>query len=156
LGWFGNLVVTDSALKSVIYIADAEMKFFSLAGAAWEPADHFITNGLGSGAWPTTWGGPDHLATLAVFDDNETMVPGTPYEFMGALKPGYRYELTLAFGFYEEAGNEYQNVGPMNISFEAVATQIKADALEAFTGDVPGLSGWFTWMNQQIAKQTMP
>ncbi len=56
--------------------------------------------------------GPDNLATLAVFDGNGGMTPETnQYEFMGALKPGYKYELKLRFGFYEKANNDYQDAG---------------------------------------------
>jgi hypothetical protein len=157
LAWFGNLIISEDPsnpypLKNVIYIADAEMKFLHPAPSTstWEPNDHFITNGVGSGAWPTVWSGPDNLATLAVFDGNPGMAPGSGYEFMGALKPGYRYELTLQFGFWSGADNNYQGKGPLNITFHADATQIQPAALDVFH---PSLHGMETWLNQQIAKQ---
>jgi len=153
LAWFGNLIVSDSPLKNVIYVDYAQMEFLSPAGAAWEPVDNFILNGKGAGSWPTIWTGPENYATLAVFDGAPGMAPGTPYEFMGALKPGYKYRLTLRFGFYPGAGNEYQTEGPMNVSLNVNATQIKADALNAL---YVTLGNHVTWLNTQIGKQTMP
>ncbi len=155
LAWFGDLQVSNSPLKDVIYIDYAKMEFLSPGGAAWEPADEFILNGRGSGSWPTTWGGPENYATLTAFDGNANMAPGTPYEFKGALKPGYLYRLTLRFGFYPGAGNQYQGLGPMTIAFKVDATQIKAAALEAMYPYL-GTAGDIPWLNAQIAKQTMP
>jgi hypothetical protein len=161
LAWFGNLIVSDSILKNVVFIKDAEMKFLSPTNQNWQPLegtcpagpDHFITLGLGTGCWPTVWGGPDHLATLAVFDNNPNMAPGTPYEFMGALKPGYKYQLTLQFGFWDNAGDAYQGQGPMTIHLKVDATQIKFGALEAL---YPSLGNMLDWMNTQIGKQMVP
>lgn len=153
LAWFGNLQVSDSSLKNVIYVDYAKMEFLSPGGDAWEPVDEFIVNGKGAGHWPTAWGGPENYATLAVFDGNSGMAPGTPFEFMGALKPGYLYRLTLRFGFYPGAGNEYQGQGPMTIAFKVDATQIKHGALEALYGTLGNMENW---LNQQIAKQTIP
>lgn len=161
LAWFGNLIISDSVLKDVIYIEDAEMQFLSPTGANWQSSgdplktgpDHFIKDGKGFGPYPTVWGGPENLATLAVFDGNPSMVPSTPYEFMGALKPGYKYRLTLRFGFYELAGNEYQNKGPMTISLKVDAAQINTEALNAL---YPTLSNHLTWLNDQIGDQIEP
>jgi len=163
LAWFGNLIVSDSDLKNVIYIEDAQMEFLSPTNANWQsvpyPApwgfgtDHFIKEGKGFGPYPTTWTGPDNLATLTVFDGNSGMAPGTPYEFMGALKPGYKYKLSLRFGFYEGAGNFYQAQGPMTISLNVDATQINVKAMEAL---YPSLGNMFGWMNNQILDQVEP
>jgi hypothetical protein len=167
LAWFGNLIVEgDTDLANVIYIKDAEMKFLSPTNQNWQPAegpcalgftpvagpDHFITNGLGSGCWPTAWTGPDNLATLSVYDGNSGMNTA-PFENMGALKPGYKYQLTLQFGFWEGAGNYYQHLGPMTIKYYVYATQIKAGALEAL---YPTFSNHLGWLNTQISKQTGP
>jgi hypothetical protein len=161
LAWFGNLIVSDSILKNVIYIKDAKMSFLTPTNQNWQPLegscpagpDHFITLGKGTGCWPTVWGGPGNLATLAVFDDNHNMAPGTPYEFMGALKPGYKYQQTLQFGFWDDAGNAYQGAGPMTIQLKVDATQIKLDALNAL---YPSLGNMLGWLNTQIGKQTVP
>ncbi len=162
LGWFGNLVIDDSPLKDVIYIKEATMEYKSPSGNSWETLtglpggtplafDHFISDGVGSGPWPTTWGGPGGLATLASFDGNNTMGT-TPYEFMGALKPGYSYVLKLQFGFYELAGNAYQNLGPMNFQLLVDSTQLKSGALEALRTT---FSNHLVWMNQRIDLQNV-
>lgn len=152
LAWFGGIDVTESILKDVIYVYDAKVEYVSPEGKSWEfakdgttilPVDHFIAKGVGVGEWPTVWGGPDNLATLRVFDNNRTMSPGNPYEFMGALKPGYSYKITLQFAFYEKADNTYENAGPMNISFAVDATQLKEGALKANNPPMDGHLGWF-------------
>jgi hypothetical protein len=153
LGWFGDLLVGDNELKNVIYIDHAKMEFLTPAGAAWEPFDEFILNGKGHGAWPTNWSGPENYATLAAFNGNGNMAPGTGYEFMGALKPAYKYKLTLRFGFYPGAGNEYQGKGPLTLGFKVIATQINAGALNSMLASG---GNHVTWMTQQIAKQTIP
>jgi len=145
LAWFGNLVVSDSILKDAIVIKHAQMRFLSPAGASWEPADDFIVNGIGY-----TKLGANTKVTLANFDGNPGMAPGTKYEFMGALKPNYKYQLVLQFAFDEAAGNEYQSAGPIDISFVADATQIKSGALGAYQ-----MAPHLGWFNAQIAKQTI-
>lgn len=155
LAWLGDLVVSDSILKNVVYIKTAKMEFLRPDGGTWEPVDPFITDGIGSGTWPTVWTGPGNLATLAVYDGTSNMAPGTRFEHMGALKPGYKYRLTLQFAMYEGAGNEYQAAGPLNLRFEVVAGQINGDALNALTG-YSTMGNHITWFNQQIAKQFIP
>jgi hypothetical protein len=165
LAWFGDLIVTGGGvLKDAIYIHSGQMEFLSPTDQPWidDPigpytADNFIASGLGSGPYPdwyNTLAGMSLFGvnTLSVFDNNNGMGTG-PYEFMGALKPGYSYRLTLQFGFAPTAGNTYQNLGPMNISLKVDATQIKAGALDFLQG---GLAGQETWLNTQIADQTEP
>ena len=154
LAWFGDLVIEGSPeLKKAIYIDYALMQF--------EPDgfnqvdDNFITNGLGSGpdgGWYTTLASSSTFGVVAlnVFDDNNGM-GSTPYEFMGALKPGYAYVLTLRFGFAELAGNDYQALGPLTVSLKVNATQINAGALNALKAGFG--TTHMLWLGQQIAKQ---
>jgi predicted ribosomally synthesized peptide with SipW-like signal peptide len=158
LAWFGDLVVTGGIkLREAIYIDYAKMEFLP---GPWEPEDNFIADGRGSGLYPTWYNylaglSPFNVVTLKNFDDNEGMCPGTPYEFMGALKPSYSYKLTLRFGFAKDAGNEYQGdaVAPVTISFKVDATQVNAAALDALKPPLP-LSNYLSWLEAQIAKQT--
>jgi hypothetical protein len=55
LAWFGDLIVSgDLDLKDAIYIDYAKMEFFDPDGVGqWEPVDNFITNGVGSGPYPS-------------------------------------------------------------------------------------------------------
>jgi predicted ribosomally synthesized peptide with SipW-like signal peptide len=157
LAWFGDLVVTGGIkLREAIYIDYAKMEFLP---GPWEPEDNFIKDGRGFGSWPDWYNyladlSPFKVVTLKNFDDNEGMCPGTPYEFMGALKPSYSYKLTLRFGFAKDAGNEYQGdaVAPVTISFKVDATQVNADALNALNPPLP-LSNYLSWLEAQIAKQ---
>jgi hypothetical protein len=171
LAWFGDLVVTGSpTLKQAIYIHTATMEFLSPDGEPWidDPgapspytADNFIAAGVGAGPYPGTYNAlaaqsPFGLVTLSTFDGTSAM--GTaPYEFVGALKPNYSYKLTLQFGFATGAGNGYQNLGPLNISFTAKATQIKLAAVDAyFPGNTWDDSIVNTWMPNQILDQDEP
>jgi predicted ribosomally synthesized peptide with SipW-like signal peptide len=154
LAWMGDLVVGDSPLKNDIYIDYAEMQFLSPNGNNWytdQPhpgPDNFILNGKGSGPWPTAWTGPEGLATLNVFDGNGGMTPETnKYEFFGALRPGYKYQLKLRFGYYE--GATAQNLAPLTLSFRVDATQISQPALSAFGVTVDHQS----WLLHQIDLQ---
>ena len=157
LAWFGNLVVTGGdKLREAIYIDYAKMEFLP---GPWEPEDNFIADGVGSGPYPGWYNylaglSPFGVVTLKNFDDNEGMCPGTPYEFMGALKPDYSYKLTLRFGFAKDAGNEYQGdaTNPVTISFKVDATQVNAAALDALNPPLP-LSNYLSWLEAQIAKQ---
>jgi hypothetical protein len=157
LAWFGNLIVGgDTDLKNAIYIDYAQMEFLSPGSAPnWEPTDNFIANGVGAGPYPAWFNSLAALSafdvvTLDVFDGNNGM-GSTPWEFMGALKPGYSYKLTLRFGFAGGAGNTYQNQGPMTISLQVDATQIASGALDAVQAGFG--TTHLTWLNQQIAKQ---
>jgi predicted ribosomally synthesized peptide with SipW-like signal peptide len=155
LFWVGNLVIEGPAkLKEAIYIDYAMMQF---EGGSWAEADdNFITNGVGSGLYPTDYNAAAalnkfHKIGLNVFDGRNFMGV-TPNEFMGALKPGYNYRLTLKFGFAEGADNSYQGLGPLTIKFVANAMQPKAEAIHAYNG------GWDSnymqsWALGQIANQ---
>jgi hypothetical protein len=170
LAWFGDLVVSgDTDLKPAIYVDFAQMEFLSPDGVTpWiddsggaipnYTVDNFILNGVGSGPYPgwfNTLAGlsPFGVVTLNNFDGHNGM-GSTPWEFMGALKPGYSYKLTIRFGFAGEAGNEFQNQGAMNISLKVDATQIKAGALDALHAGFG--STHLPWLNAQIADQTEP
>jgi predicted ribosomally synthesized peptide with SipW-like signal peptide len=159
LAWFGDWVITGgNKLRQAIYIDYAKMEFFKSDGiTTWEPEDNFITDGVGSGPYPTWFNtlaasSPFGVVSLAVWDGNNGMGT-TPYEHMGALKPGCSYKLTVRFGFAAAAGNEYQGdvVNPVNIKFKVDATQVNADALNALHS---GFGIHLTWLNAQLAKQT--
>jgi hypothetical protein len=156
LAWFGDLVVDgDAKLKEAIYIDYALMQF---EGGTWAEADdNFILDGVGSGPYP---GWYDTLASqsgfgvvsLNVFDGNSGMGVA-PYEFKGALKPGFSYKLTLRFGFAEGAGNDYQGEGPVNVSFKVFATQVNADAIDAHQAGL-SVGADLPWMQTQLNNQT--
>jgi predicted ribosomally synthesized peptide with SipW-like signal peptide len=165
LAWFGDLVVSgNDKLKEAIYIDSATMEFLSYYGvpnaSGWpEPTDNFITNGTGSGSYPTWYNtmassSPFKVNTLSVFDGNNGMGVA-PYEFMGALKPGYSYRLTLKFGFAPGAGNEYQGIGSLTVSFKADATQVNAEAISKINSSWAA-SALVTWMNTQLSNQVTP
>lgn len=157
LAWFGDLVISGSPkLQKAIYIDYAKMEFL---GGTWaEPDDNFILGGKGSGPYPdwyntlaakNTFG----LVGLDVFDGSSGM-GSAPYEFMGALKPGFAYKLTLRFGFAEQADNSYQGLGPLSISYKVDATQIKTGALNALHAGFGDNTDNVKWLNDQIANQT--
>jgi len=160
LAWFGDWVITGGVkLGEAIYIDYAQMEFLDSTGVPgeWEQTDNFITNGVGSGVYPdwyNTLAGLSNfgVVTLDVWDGNNGMGT-TPYEHMGALKPGYSYRLTVRFGFAAGAGNDYQGdvVNPVTIKFKVDATQVNAGALDALHS---GFSIHLTWLNAQLAKQT--
>jgi hypothetical protein len=165
LAWFGDLAVSgDTTLKSAVYIDYAQMEFLSPSGANWQAGgpDNFITAGVGSGPYPGLFNSlaalsPFGVNTLSVFDENNGMGVG-PYEFNGALKPGYSYKLTLRFGLAPLANNDYQDKGPMDITFTVKAAQIKAGAI---TAEIPAGYSWYVpglmdWLNAQIADQIEP
>jgi hypothetical protein len=170
--WFGDLVVTGGGiLNEAVYIDYAEMEFLSPNGQPWidDPggatpnytSDNFILNGDGAGPYPGAYhaaavADPMGVISLKSFGLGNFMGV-QPNEFNGALKPGYSYRLTLKFGFAPAAGNDYQNLGPMNISLSVKATQINAAAINAYFPangwDVPAI---VYWANTQIADQLEP
>jgi hypothetical protein len=156
LAWFGDLVITGNGdLKKAIYIDDAQMEF--LGGQWHQPTDHFIVNGVaGSGpddAWFNTLASHSAFGvnTLDVFDDNNGMGT-TPYEFMGALRPGFAYKLTLRFGMAELANDDYQDLSGLDISFKLNATQPTAGAINALHTGL-GNPGIVDWLNLQLTNQ---
>lgn len=167
LAWFGNwtftvlnnenIPVMSDKLLDGMYIDSMKMEFLSPSpNADWEPVDQFITAGIGSGAYPAWFNtlasqGTFPVLSLREFDGNNGMGT-TPYEHMGALKPGYSYRLTVQFGFYSGVDNTYQGdvANPIQIGFEVSAHQIKVDALNNF---VAGFGIHEPWLMDQIAKQ---
>lgn len=164
LAWFGNWTFTPAGnndiLLDAIYIDSMKMEFKSPgAGADWETADQFITAGVGSGTYPDWF---NTLAANSVFNkvslrqwnDNAGMVPGSVFEHMGALKPGYSYKLTVAFGFASQADNNYQGnlAQPITVGFNVVATQVKAEAINDQIG-APHGTNHEAWLLAQLAKQ---
>ena len=158
LVWLGDWVITGgSLLREAIYIDDATMEFLNKYGTPgiWEPTDHFIKDGRGFGSYPNWYNqladsSKFKVVSLNVWDGNNGMGT-TPYEHVGALKPGYAYKLTVRFGFAKDAGNEYQGdvTNPVTISFKVDATQANPDALAKLTS----WADW-TWINAQLAKQS--
>lgn len=98
------------------------------------------------------------VISLRNFLDNNAMLPG-PYEHMGALKPGYKYKLTVEFGFLKEAGNHYQGiegeVSPVKISFVVNAMQVNEEAMNDFGESFNYALGTnqINWANNQLALQ---
>ena len=162
LAWFGDLIVEgDAMLKDAIYIDYAQMEFLSPTNNNWQQqgTDNFILDGKGSGPYPawynTLAAKPPFVGviSLSTFDGNSAMGVA-PYEFNGALKPGYAYRLTLKFGFAEAADNDYQNLSELNISFTAKAAQITEGAIRAENPGHWAIPDLLTWLNNQILDQT--
>lgn len=155
LAWFGDWQFGgDAVLKKALYFDYAKMEFLKPDGTTWEPEDNFITAGVGSGLYPAWFNtlAASSLFKVVTFDvwDGNNGMGTTPYEHMGALKPGYSYKLTVKFGFAEGAGNEYQGLGPVTAKLVVNATQVKAGALDALK---PGFGTHLTWLEAQLAKQ---
>lgn len=169
LAWFGDWQFTGGGsspdLKDALYIDYAKMEFLSPQSNVWldeagtvtgyesDGSDIFIQNGTGHGPYAsayTTLAGLSgfSVVTLNNWNNNSLMVPGPPYEHVGALKPGYKYKLTVRFGFAPGAGNQYQTLGPVTAQLQVDATQINAAAIAPYTG--------LTWLNNQIADQIEP
>ena len=153
LFWFGGWTISGGdILNQAIYIDYAKMEFLPSVTTPWEPEDIFITDGLGSGTWGapyTTMAGGNtfNLVGLDVWDDNNIMGT-TPYEHVGALNPGYRYRLTVKFGFAADADDTYQGLGPLNVSITVNAIQANQTQLTDF-----GYPAMWSWLNTQLAKQ---
>jgi predicted ribosomally synthesized peptide with SipW-like signal peptide len=171
LGWLGDWQFSGGVsgsvdLKDALYIDYAKMQFLSPGGVDWQGGtvgegyeadggDLFILNGKGNGPYPSFGNDLAALSSFGVvtFNNfanpaNSGMLPGTVFEHMGALKPGYSYKLTVKFGFAPGAGNDYQGLGPVTAQLAVKAVQINTAALaEAGVSDVTG------WMNNQISNQ---
>lgn len=161
--WFGNWTATavdetkTDVLLDAIYIKTMKMEFLRPDATAWEPADQFITNGVGSGLYPGWYntlaaGSTFGVVSLRSWIDNNGM-GSTPFEHMGALRPGYKYKLTVQFGFHHLADNNYQGdvASPINVGFAVEAHQVNVDALNAFQ---PNFGTWhYNWLMDQLAKQ---
>lgn len=143
LGWFGDLQVTgDPVLADALYIDYAKMEFLSTDGVTpWYSPDEFFVDGVYAYEGVAPLAGLDGFVSLNEWDGNNGMGV-TPYEFMGYEEPGYMYKLTLRFGFLEGAGNEYQELGPVNVSLKVDATQVKLGALNAL-----GVGNALAWLN---------
>lgn len=148
-------------LKNALYVNYAKMEFLSPTNTNWaaDGTDVFITNGVGSGSWPGWYNtlaaaSPFGVVSLNKWNNNAGMVPGSVYEHAGALKPGYKYKLTVKFGLAELAGNGYQGLGPVTAKLKVNATQINTSAIQVYTGT----GGWadVTWLNNQITDQIEP
>ena len=161
--WFGDWTATvldgtkSDALLDAIYIKTMKMEFLRPDATEWETADQFITDGVGSGAYPGWYNtlaaeGPFPVVSLRSWIDNNGMGT-TPFEHMGALRPGYKYKLTVQFGFHHLADNDYQGdvASPIELGFAVEAHQVNLDALNAFQ---PGFgTNHHAWLMAQIAKQ---
>jgi predicted ribosomally synthesized peptide with SipW-like signal peptide len=171
LAWLGDWQFTgNAALMNALYFAEAKMEFLtpSEASTGWLDyttsgyetgsyglVDHFIANGVGAGPYGAGFvssGAPlgsFGVYTFNAWNNNPLMVPGSVYEHAGALKPGYKYKLSVKFGMAAGAGNEYQNLGPVNVVFKVDATQINTAAIQGYTGSWADI----TWLNNQITDQ---
>lgn len=181
LAWLGDWQFSGGDggsvdLKDALYIDYAKMEFLSPTDDNWlddstlgyEPdgSDIFIEDGVGHGPYPGPYtaliGGPLSVLSLNQWNNNSTMVPSSDYEHAGALKPNYKYRLTVKFGFAPSAGNDYQNLGPVTAKLQVNATQINTDALQdqgvpAATADEwTKLTPTTGWLHNQIADQIEP
>jgi len=183
LAWLGDWAFTPQnpakdALLDKIYIKTMKMEFLKADGTKWNTTDpwysgyNFIENGRGkllvhnqgeADAYNLIADmSPDKVVTLRNWmNNNASMLPGTMYEHIGALKPATnnstfnRYVLTVEFAFLENAGNEYQGtapfVSPINVNFNVTATQVNEAAINAL---VPGAgTNQINWLNAQLAIQ---
>ena len=168
--WFADWQFTSTVdthdLMDALYIDYAKMEFLNPAETAvWldeaipangyetDGSDLFILDGVGHGPYPTWYNTLAALSgfgvvTLTNWDDNNGMGT-TPYEHVGALKAGYKYRLTVKFGFAPGASNDYQGEGPVTVKLVVDAIQLNLDQLT--TKGYPAL---WTWLNNQIADQT--
>jgi predicted ribosomally synthesized peptide with SipW-like signal peptide len=156
LFWLADWQISGgNKLREAIYIEYAQMEFIG-----WnEPTDNFIENGVGAGLYPgwyNTLAGmsPFNVVTLNNWDGNNGMGT-TPWEHVGALKPGNSYRLTLRFGFAPEAGNEFQGTAaaPINVKIAVIATQVNAGAIAAIPGWTASPAYWVNWANGQLNNQ---
>jgi predicted ribosomally synthesized peptide with SipW-like signal peptide len=172
LAWLGDWQFTSPGgtydLMDALYIDYGKMEFLSPTNADWcsdgtagyeaDGSDIFIMNGVGHGPYPTWYNTLAGMSTLGVVTftnwDNNNGMGSTPYENIGALKHGYKYRLTVKFGFAPLAGNEYQGLGPVTAQLVVNATQINSAALQAQGVSAASAPGLVTWMNAQIADQT--
>jgi len=173
LAWYGyfrpELVdpeLSDRLLRA-IYLKEATMEFLNPEIGTWEPTDHYISDGVGDGDYPTEYNamaaddpfGVISLNTWLTHARSNAMGTGKGVQ-TGALRPGYSYRLTLQFGFAELAGNEYQGdeVSPLKINYVVKATQVKDGALKALDDSdkvikIESVPSQINWLNQQLAKQ---
>lgn len=174
LAWFGYFELESNVrcesphkLAEAIYIKNAQMEFLNPDSGRWEPTDQYITDGVGSGPYPGTYNamaaadpfGVISLNTWMNHSLSNAMGMGKGVQ-TGALRPGYKYRLTLQFGFAPEAGNEYQGdqVSALNIKYVVKATQVKEGALAAIDANdkvisIGSIPGQMEWLNAQLAKQ---
>lgn len=167
--WFGYFMVgnVSNDLDKAIYFDTAQMEFLKDdLTTSWETTDPFITNGTGTGPYPTHYialanSDPFDVISLRTFNSSANNMMGAgPGVFMGALKPGYTYRLTFSLGMAPMAGSSYQG-GSLDLSFRAVATQIDEDAVNAISTtnsvvEFPSsvADDHVVWFNNQIANQT--
>ncbi|MGI6588175.1 MAG: TasA family protein [Peptococcia bacterium] len=173
LAWFGYFKIEpvdaekSSRLLRAIYIKNAQMEFLNPEEGVWEPIDQYITDGKGSGPYPGTYNDMAAADPFGVISLNSWM-NGEYANVMGmgkgvqtgALRPGYKYRLTLQFGFAPEAGNAYQGdqASALNIKYVVKATQVKEGALAAIDANdkvisIGSIPSQMEWLNAQLVKQ---
>jgi hypothetical protein len=165
LGWMGYFGWSgDTALADKIYIKTAQMEFLKPDGTStWTPTDAFITDGVGSGAYAAYYntlaaGDGIHKISLATWNSSVNNMMGTGNGvFAGALKPGYKYRLSIQLAMDTSADNTYQNKS-LTLNFHVKSTQVDAGALSSLdAGDsqisIAAPAAIVTWMNTQIANQ---
>ena len=179
LAWFGDWTFTPGTPGSVklmegIVIKTMKMEMLTPDGSGgwklwnndpWYAGYNFIEKGRGAGPHASEKAEYDRFAdmstefkmiTLNNWEDNVGMAPQTPFEHMGALKPGNKYRLTVKFEFPASAGNAYQGnavgVSPITIGFAVKATQVHVDAINTEIGYNLGTLQ-IGWMEDQIDAQ---
>lgn len=167
LGWFGYFSWTgDTEMADKLYIKTAQMEFLKPDGVTtWEATDPFITNGVGSGLYAAYFntlaaGDPTGVISLSTWNSltaNNLMGTGGGV-FTGALKPGFKYRLTLQFGMHTSADNTYQGKS-LNLTFNVKSTQVSESALVSLDAadtqvSIGAPASIVTWMNTQLGNQT--
>lgn len=162
LAWFGYFNTSgNDAMLDAVYIKSAKMEFLNPGETnAWEPTDQFITNGDGSGSYPTYYqtlaGADDKISLREWINGNNAMNVGNGV-MMGAVDTGgYKYRFTFTLAMLPEATNAMQGK-ILNLSYTVTSTQINTDALNALFAADPKIVGvgadHVTWLNNQIEHQ---
>ncbi|HVS79684.1 MAG TPA: SipW-dependent-type signal peptide-containing protein [Candidatus Paceibacterota bacterium] len=168
LAWFGYFTATSHGadMTQVIYIKSAKMEFLDPSSNEWLPADQFITDGVGSGLYPTEYNlmassSPYGVVTLAAWNADNAMGVG-PGVQVGALNPNFKYRFSFQLGMVDQAGNTYQGKS-MDLSYTVKATQVNSSAITALgngdgriadnLGNVGPGSYWVDWFNTQLSSQ---
>lgn len=174
LAWYGYFNISNDGHEdnlerwlNSVYIKDARMEFRRKGGNTyWLPTDQFITNGRGSGNYPSSYenmanNSPHKVITLKEWNNAAPMGFGNGVQGGGLKadkKEKYEYRFTFTLAMVEDTPNELQGQS-LNLSYTVEATQINKNALDALNnpgGRINILDTAYqanTWLPAQIAVQ---